>query len=161
MSQGATRARGQGGFTMVELMITVGLVGVLASIAIPNYTEMQLKARRTEPYLILDGIQTQQLWYQAQYDKFITASTNPGGTLNKEMRDWRPTLSRWDDLGYAPDGQVRCNYAATVLGSDDEGFRLDATCDLDDDNRSAIVRYYWVPYSSATGYYIDAYPERY
>lgn len=46
------------GFTLVELMIVVAIIGILASIAIPNFQKYQAKARQSEAKIGLSGIYT-------------------------------------------------------------------------------------------------------
>lgn len=48
----------QQGFTLIELMIVVAIIGILAAIAIPAYQDYTAKAQAAEAYTILDGLKT-------------------------------------------------------------------------------------------------------
>ena len=50
------RSREKAGFTIVELMIVVALIGVLSAIAIPNFMSYQARTRRSEAYVNLASI---------------------------------------------------------------------------------------------------------
>lgn len=54
------RARG---FTLIEVMIVVLIIGVLSSIAIPQYSEYVLKGRLTEAMSLLSDLQVRQEQY--------------------------------------------------------------------------------------------------
>src|SRR5687768_11145565 len=50
----------QRGFTLLELMISVAIVGVIASMALPSYRQSVLKANRTDAHISMSGLATQQ-----------------------------------------------------------------------------------------------------
>ncbi|WP_431109701.1 type IV pilin protein [Variovorax paradoxus] len=54
------------GFTLIELMITVAIVGILAAIAYPSYTEYVMRSRRVEGQNLLNDAAARQERFRAQ-----------------------------------------------------------------------------------------------
>jgi type IV pilus assembly protein PilA len=48
----------QKGFTLIELMIVVAIIGILAAIAIPAYSDYTAKAQASETFVLLDGLKS-------------------------------------------------------------------------------------------------------
>ena len=56
----------QQGFTLIELMIVVAIIGILAAIAIPNFLSYQAKAKQSEAKISLGSIFTSAIAFQAE-----------------------------------------------------------------------------------------------
>ena len=73
--------RKQEGFTLIELMIVVAIIGILAAIAIPNFLQYQLKSRQSEAKTNLQAIKTSEVSFQAERGCYIGVNTEVGSVL--------------------------------------------------------------------------------
>src|SRR5215468_62252 len=67
----------RGGFTLIEVMIVVGIIALLATIAIPRYLNYILKARTTEAHTMLATIKIQEYTNLSHQDCFMAFRPDP------------------------------------------------------------------------------------
>ena len=68
----------QKAFTLIELMVTVAIVGILASIAYPTYQDSVMKSRRADAQGALLGYANTMERHFTVNNTYINAPTNPG-----------------------------------------------------------------------------------
>src|SRR6202043_2672795 len=66
MSLGASMKSFQKGFTLIELMIVIAIIGILAAIAIPAYQNYTIRSQVTEGLSLADGFKTSVSEYYDQ-----------------------------------------------------------------------------------------------
>lgn len=124
------------GFTLVELMIVVGIIGMIASLAIPNYLKFTARTRRTE---MLETVSKMQLYFKNTYDNVGTMSTsatvlpgqsssvNPASAEVGTPATWNASAAGWTDFQFPPEGGVRLRYSYTLGAADASGRVSDVT----------------------------------
>jgi len=143
--------RREAGFTFVELMIVVAILGVLASVAIPSFRSYQWKAKRSEAFTNLAALAKTQQSYYAIYDIYFgVAPAEPGTTLG----DTPGTVARvstgiataFDGVGWTAEGNVYFDYDTNSGGlgagcTCTRCFTLTAYGDIDGDNSQSAIMY--------------------
>ena len=104
--------RSKKGFTLIELMIVVAIIGILAAIAIPNFLKFQAKSKQSEAKTNLGAIFTGQLSFfgeQNRYGFFDQIGWSPSGVTR-----YHYTLSGWTDNAGTGVGSLSTQVAQPV-----------------------------------------------
>ncbi len=83
--------RRQQGFSLIELMIVVAVVGILSAIAIPAYTDYIRRGKFTEAHSTLADLRIKMEQYFQDNRTYVSGGTTCGATLPTTLNTATPT----------------------------------------------------------------------
>ena len=83
------RRSAQGGFTLIELMIAVAIVGILVRLAYPAYTKSVMKSRRADAKTALLDLAAREERYLATANSYTNTATALGYNTGPRSRRQR------------------------------------------------------------------------
>jgi len=122
------------GFTLVELVIALVIIGILAAIAIPSYESYVRKGRRVDAKNALSALQLAQEKYRGNNPTYSTNPTALGLSTTSPQGYYSVTISAASGTGYtanaavnAASAQARDAASCPSLSVTQAGFVVDAT----------------------------------
>ncbi|WP_193072636.1 pilin [Pseudomonas sp. FME51] len=114
------KAQMQKGFTLIELMIVVAIIGILAAIALPAYQDYTARAQAAEAVNLLGGLKTpiidisgtSGLAHACSDDDAVDAVAGTPGTPGK------PAGALHEDSGYTLSGKYVASITPSVEGTE-------------------------------------------
>lgn len=117
----------QGGFTLVELMIVVAIIGLLAMIGYPSYEEYIRRANRTEAKNLMMRIAGEQEKFFSTFNRY-SADIDGARTGDPATSGLNMTASTQDLVGGSPDPNDQAYYTiAVAVGNPPTSYVLTAT----------------------------------
>jgi type IV pilus assembly protein PilA len=106
------------GFTLVELMVVVAIIGILAAIAIPNYQKFQARARQSEAKISLAAVYTAEKAFATENASYSLCLTGIGVQSDGNKQFYTIGFNGGADSNLCgPDGTFPCSATSFTLGN--------------------------------------------
>lgn len=133
------RIRGQSmrrneGFTLIELMIVVAIIGILAAIAIPNFLAYQARAKQSEAKSNLAAIHTGETAYFAENNQYIDNFGAIGFSVTGQTQRYSYELASADIEPATAITPAACNTTGLDAITPGSAFTAAATGNIDGDD---------------------------
>ena len=96
----------QKGFTLIELMIVIAIIGILAAIAIPAYQNYTIRSQVTEGLTLADG------WKTAISEYYANTGTWPTVAM---LTGTQPSQGKYETVTVTTGGTILITYGGTQV----------------------------------------------
>lgn len=139
------------GFTLIELMLVVTIIGILASIAVPSFVHLQFRSKQAERVVIRKAIQAALDDYWLRLDRYphggpgfnyLQGRFNPAFPPGSQKRVWNtgPAYGDWGVLSLEIEGSLYFSYYVFAYSTGAQRGRWVYTYgDLDADGRYSYL----------------------
>ncbi|MBW2245006.1 MAG: prepilin-type N-terminal cleavage/methylation domain-containing protein [Deltaproteobacteria bacterium] len=129
------------GFTLIELMIVVAIIGILAATGITSFQRFQTRSKLVEVRANLKGAATAQNSYFTEQGAYLAAAPTPAAPPTPSKQVWiGGGANAFDTTGFIPEGSVFFQYATDINGAA-TAFTVSALGDLDGDGITSDFAY--------------------
>jgi len=131
---------GDGGFTLIELMVVMAIIGILASVAIGEFMSYQAKAKQAEAKINLGGISKMAEAYYGEHSTYAARINELGYKQNQTTR-----YRYWYNNTFLTDTPTEffpgTDYTDPGSSADASGFTAYAVGNVDSDSARDIWRF--------------------
>jgi prepilin-type N-terminal cleavage/methylation domain-containing protein len=107
------------GFTLMEIMLVVLIIGIMSSLAIPYYLHMSGRASRSEAQVVFGKLRVYFINLYENQGTFLTGSQTASNTTIPigQPAAWEPNAAGWTDFPFPPEGAIKMRYMYQITAS--------------------------------------------
>jgi prepilin-type N-terminal cleavage/methylation domain-containing protein len=130
VARGREATTSRAGFTLIELMIVVAIIGLISSVAMPLFGRYQLRSKSAEVVTNLGAIRVVQEAHYSEHGAYMAANAEPALIPGPNAVPFDIAGTAYADMGWSPEGRVYFSYAVAT-SPDATGYTADAAADID------------------------------